>query len=153
VLRALAPFVFLSATGTFITLAVNYLGEAGRRVPLVVAAVAINLVLDLILIPSIGIVGGAVGTDVAFAFYVLGHLWICARLLRFQVRPLVRTVLRALAAAGVTASVLTIFGTTDLSVAEAIAGSLLGGFVYLGTLLATRELSRGELAAILPVRH
>ena len=43
------------------------------------AAVAINLVVDVVLIPRIGIVAGAIGTDLALAVYVPAHLWICAR--------------------------------------------------------------------------
>jgi O-antigen/teichoic acid export membrane protein len=153
VLRALAPFVFLSATGTFITLAVNYLGEAGRRVPLVLGAVGVNLVLDLILIPEIGILGGAVGTDVAFSLYVLGHLWICARLLHFQVAPLITTLVRALAAAGAACAVLAAFGTADLSAGDAVAGAVLGGSAYVGILVATGALSRRDLEILLPGRR
>ena len=43
------------------------------------AAVAINLVVDVIFIPRIGIVAGAIGTDLALAVYVPAHLWICSR--------------------------------------------------------------------------
>jgi O-antigen/teichoic acid export membrane protein len=153
VLRALAPFVLLSATGTFITLAVNYLGEARRRVPLVLAAVAVNLVLDLILIPEIGIVGGAVGTDVAFTLYVLGHLWICARLLSFRLAPLVGTLVRALVAAGAACAVLAAFGTADLSAVDAVVGGVLGAAAYLGTLIATGAVSRRDLVGLRPERQ
>ena len=83
VLRTLAPFMFLTAIGTFVTLSVNYLGEARRRLPLALATVVVNAAIDLILIPDIGVLGRAVGTDAAFTLYVVAHLWICRRLLGF----------------------------------------------------------------------
>ena len=109
VLRALAPFIFLSGLGTYITITVNYLGEARRRVPLAIVTVLMNVVLDLILLPSIGVVGGAIATDVAFAVFAAGHFWICWDALRFPVRPLVRALARVLGAAAAMAGVLALF--------------------------------------------
>jgi O-antigen/teichoic acid export membrane protein len=147
VLRALAPFIFLSALGTFITLAVNYLGEARRRVPLAAAAVLLNLVIDLVLIPEIGVVGGAIGTDVAFTLYVVGHFWITKQVLGLPLRPVALTLARCLAGAGAMAATLALFGTAELSVAEALVGGAAGLAVYFSALLASGEISQGELAA------
>ena len=148
VLRALAPFVFLSAIGTCVTLAVNYIGEARSRVPLAIAAVLVNLVLDLILIPDIGVVGAAVGTDVAFAVYVAAHLRICGRLLEVSFRPLIGTLARALVAAGAMAAVLAAFGTGDLAAFEIVAGAVCGVAAYCGVLLAAGAVSRREIATL-----
>ncbi len=148
VLRALAPFVFLSAIGTFVTLAVNYIGEARSRVPFAVGAVLVNLAIDAVLIPDIGVIGGAVGTDVAFALYVLAHLWICRRLLGFSLRPLVGTLVRALVAAGAMAGVLAAFGTSDLSTLEVVCGALAGAAVYCAVLLAAGAVSISEIATL-----
>jgi O-antigen/teichoic acid export membrane protein len=148
VLRALAPFVFLSAIGTFVTLAVNYIGEARSRVPFAVGAALVNLAIDAILIPDIGVIGGAVGTDVAFALYVLAHLWICRHLLGFSPRPLIGTFVRALVAAAAMAAVLGAFGTSHLSTLEAVCGALGGAAVYCVVLLAAGAVSRSEIAAL-----
>lgn len=148
VLRALAPFMFLSAIGTFVTLAVNYIGEARSRVPFAVGAVLVNLAIDAVLIPDIGVIGAAVGTDVAFALYVLAHLWICRRLLGFSPRPLIGTLVRALVAAGAMAGVLAAFGTSDLSTLELVCGALTGAGVYCAVLLAAGAVSVGEIAAL-----
>jgi O-antigen/teichoic acid export membrane protein len=147
VLRALAPFIFMSAIGTFVTLAVNYLGEARRRVPLAISAVALNAAIDAVLLPSIGVIGAAVGTDVAFGFYVLGHLWLCARLLRFELGPLISTLVRSLAAAAVAAGVLAAFGTSGITALDAVLGVPAAIAAYGLTLLVTRELSGSDLAA------
>jgi O-antigen/teichoic acid export membrane protein len=147
VLRALAPCVFLSGIATFVTLVVNYLGEARRRIPLAIGAVLVNLVIDLILIPDVGVVGAAVGTDVAFTAYVAGHLWICRALLDFSLRPLAPTLVRSLAAAAGMAAVLAAFGTSDLSAPALLVGAICAISVYIAALLLTRELSGTELAA------
>jgi O-antigen/teichoic acid export membrane protein len=148
VLRALAPFMFLSAPGTFVTLAVNYLGEARRRIPIAVGAVIVNLILDAILIPKIGVLGGAIGTDVAFGLYVLAHLGVCRDLLGFSLERLLTTLARCLAAAGVMTAVLALFGTSSLSPLAAAAGTLAGVGSYVAVLVVSGELSRTELGSL-----
>ena len=145
VLRALTPFVFLSGLATVVSMAVNYLGEARRRIPIAVSALAANVVIDVILIPDIGIVGGAIGTDVAFAIYVPAHLMICRRLLGIDLRPLGVTLVRSLVAAALMAGALVPFGTSEVSVPMLVAGTLLGTLIFAAALLATREITIGEL--------
>lgn len=146
VLRALAPFAFMLGIGTLVTLSVNFLGDARRRVPLAIGALVLNLVIDLILIPKIGIVGGAIGTDVAFLLYVLGHLWICKRELDFATKPFVATTLRCLIAAAIMALPLLAIGTSALSALELVGGMVVATLLYLGALWATREVSRADLS-------
>jgi O-antigen/teichoic acid export membrane protein len=148
VLRALAPFMFMSALGTFITLTVNYLGEARRRVPLAIGVVLVNLIVDAVLIPDVGVVGGAIGTDVAFALYVIGHLAICKRLLGYSLESVLATLGRSLVASAAMAAVLAAIGTSGLSALELVAGAAGGIAAYATTLIVTRELSRAELAAL-----
>jgi heme-degrading monooxygenase HmoA len=62
VLRALTPYVFLAGLAPLVSLAVNFLGEARRRIPIALGAVAVNVAIDVTLIPRIGIVAGAIGT-------------------------------------------------------------------------------------------
>jgi len=145
VFRALAPYVLMVGVGPVIALSVNYLGEARRRIPLAVGALVINVVLDLILIPKIGIVAGAIGTDVAFGFFLTGHLLIARSLLGLNLRPLGATLIRVSAAAGVMAGVLFAFGTETLTTIEWIAGGALGLAAYAGVLVATREIGRREI--------
>lgn len=148
VLRGLAPFAFMLGIGTLLTLAVNFLGEARKRVPIAIVALALNVGIDLLLIPEIGVVGGAVGTDVAFAFYVVGHAWICSREIRFDTRSAGITVLRCLIAAAAMAGVLALFGSSSLSALAWVGGSLAAVVVYLLSLVALRELSREDLSEL-----
>jgi O-antigen/teichoic acid export membrane protein len=146
VLRALAPFVFLSGLGTYITITVNYLGEARRRVPLAIVAVLINAAIDLALLPSIGVVGGAIATDIAFGVFVAGHFWICRDALDIPLRPLAFSLARCLAAVAVMAGVLALFGTSSLSPIEWVAGSTGALVAYVLALRLLGELDRDEIA-------
>lgn len=145
VLRALAPYIFLSGLAPLLSVAVNYLGEARRRVPIAIGAVLVNVILDLLLIPAIGIVGAAVGTGVAYALYVPAHFLICRQMIELPLRPIAATLARSLVAAGAMAGVLALFGTSDLSVAKWVGGSVAGAAAFGAVLAATGELSRREL--------
>ena len=73
VLTALAPYIFFSGLAPTVTLSVNYVGEARRRVPIALATVVLSLGGSALLIPSHGLIGAAVATDVAYGFYTLAH--------------------------------------------------------------------------------
>lgn len=145
VLRALAPYVFLAGVAPFVSVAVNYLGDARRRLPIAVSAVLLNLVLDLALIPPYGVVGSAVASDLSFLIYVPGHVWLASRLVDVPLRSIALTLGRCLLAAAAMAIVLALAGTDDLSVAGWLLGSA-GGLLAFGTvLLATGEVGPAEL--------
>ena len=94
--------------------------------PIAVATLLISVGLDFALIPPLGIDGATVATDAAYGFYVLGHLSICKRLLDLPLRPVVRDLARALAAAAVMCGVMALFGTEDLGVVAIVLGSAAG---------------------------
>jgi O-antigen/teichoic acid export membrane protein len=131
--------------GPLLALSINYLGEARSRVPLAIGAVTLNAVIDVILIPKIGIVAGAIGTDVAFLFFVLGHVVIIRRLIDLPLRPLGLTLARAALAALAMAAVLFAFGTGKLGAAELVVGAVLALATYVGVLMATAELTPAHL--------
>jgi len=146
VLRALTPYVFLAGAAPVVSISATYLGEARRRIPVVLAADATNVLLDLMLLPRIGVVGAAVGSDAGFLLYVPAHLLICRRKLGFSLRPLVLTTLRVLTAAAAMAAILAAVGT-ELTPALWVIGAAGGTAGFVATLLVTRELSLGELRA------
>ena len=149
-LRALAPYVFLLGLGPLASLAVNFLGEARRRVPIAIVTVIVNVVIDLILIPDIGIVGGAIGTSVAYAIYVPAHLWVCRRLVGLPLMPLFSALLRTLPAAAAMAGVLVLFGTgEDVGVLPLLAGAVVGTLTFVAGVLATGAIGRQEAREVL----
>jgi O-antigen/teichoic acid export membrane protein len=149
VLRVLAPYIFLTGFGTLVSISVNYLGEAARRVPIALATVAINLVLDLLLVPSMGATGGAIGTDAAYALYAPAHLWICQRMLSLDLRPIAGTSLRALLAGAPATGVLFLFGDQLSPPFMTIIGGVLAIAVLLAILWLSGEVSTTEFRAVL----
>jgi O-antigen/teichoic acid export membrane protein len=148
VLRGLAPYIFLSGIAPLVSLGVNYLGQAPRRIPIAVGAIVANLVIDVILIPRIGIVGGAIGSDVGYAVYVPLHLAICRHELGIELRPLGRVLARGLLAAAAMGCVLALAGTgATLSIGQWALGVILGPLAFLAVLLLSRELHIFELRA------
>jgi O-antigen/teichoic acid export membrane protein len=147
VLRAFAPFVFLAGIGQIFSFAANYLGQAGRRLPIALAAVGINVLVDVLLIPRIGIVAGAIGTDIAIAVYVPAHVWICARVVDLPLGSMLLTLARTLLAACAMGAVLFLVGTSQLSPAQWILGAVSASAAYVGAHILLRELSLDELRA------
>ena len=145
VLRALAPYAFLIGPSPLISGAVNYLGAARGRVPIAIGALALNFAIDLVLLPEIGIVGGAIGTDIAYTLYVAAQFWICWRLLGLALRPLGLALLQTLVAAGAMSAALAVFGISDVSVPLLIVGGALGIAVYVVALTVLRAVSVDEL--------
>ncbi len=148
VIRALTPFILLTSVTSLLTSPLNYAGEGRRRIPIVFAALIVNAAIDVVLIPEIGVLGAAIGTDVAYAIYGGAHLWLCHRLLDLPLKPLATTAVRAALAAGVMAGVLALVGTDSLSALDWLVGPPLAGLAFVATLLATRELSLGEIRTL-----
>lgn len=142
VLRALAPFVFLNGFGFLVSVSANFLGEASSRLPVAVATVLTNIALDLLLVPRLGVMGGAVGTDAAYLLYAPAHLLICRRVLGISLRPAVLTFARVALAGSLMTGALLYFG--DSTAVTAIPRTALGGVVGLAIFLLTLYLS-GEV--------
>jgi O-antigen/teichoic acid export membrane protein len=145
VLRFLALFIFLRGLGPLITTTVNYLGRASQRIPIVLTALGINVIIDLLLLPRVGVVGAAIGAGVGDCIYVPAHFLICRRELGLKTRPLALTLVRALLAAAAMGAVLWATGMARLTLQEWILGGLAGTIAFAVVLLLTRELSNAEL--------
>lgn len=144
VLRALVPFEVLSGLGLLFSLTANYLGVARRRVPIALLTLAINFGLDIILIPRIGIMGAAIGTDVAYAFYAPAHAWICANILGLSLKPVARPALCVAIGAAAMSGILALFGTGHLSTMRIVLGGILGSAVYLTVVVGTGTITANE---------
>jgi O-antigen/teichoic acid export membrane protein len=148
VLRALAPFVFLSGLAPLVSTTVNYVGRARRRVPIVLASTAVTVGACLVLIPAIGVVGGAIAADGAYVIYVPAHLWMAARALGVPLRPILVSLMRAALGAAAMAIPLAAAGTVSLAPLEWIWGIPAAAAAYALVVLATGELTREELTAM-----
>jgi O-antigen/teichoic acid export membrane protein len=146
VLRALAPFVLLSGIAQLTTLSVNFLGEAWRRVPFAIAMLSVNTVIDIVLLPRIGIVAGAIGTSAAYAIWVPAHVWVLRRYGGLPVRPFLVTLARAGVAGAAMLGTLALIGTGVVPVPLMLLGAVLGPAVYLAVLFSLRELGSDDIA-------
>lgn len=129
VLQALAPFVLLSGPAMLASLTVNYLGAGRQRVPVAIAALGVNALWDLIFLSQMGIVAGAIGTDLAYAIWVPAHLLILRRMLDVSLRPIVLDFARAALAAGVACLPLLALGTAP-GLVVLVLGCAIAGVVY-----------------------
>jgi O-antigen/teichoic acid export membrane protein len=145
VLRVCAPVVIFSGLSPILASAANYLGEAHRRVPLALAALGLNIAIDLILVPRIGIVAGAIGTGVALLVYTAGHLRICARALGRSFRPLLPTLATGLLGGLGVAIVLFLIGTGSVGPIGWLIAIVCTPTLYLGVLMGTGEVTVSEL--------
>jgi O-antigen/teichoic acid export membrane protein len=148
VLQLLAPLVFLTGIGALTSMSVNYLGEARRRVPIAIVTALVNFVVDLVLLPRIGVIGAAIGTDVAYTLYVIGHLWICTTMLKLDLSALGLTFARTMLAGVAMSAVLAWFGTESLSALQVVGGAVAGSLAYAAMLIITRELTGRDVSAV-----
>jgi O-antigen/teichoic acid export membrane protein len=147
VLRALGPYVLLSGLGALLAMTVNYMGEARRRVPIALGCVLVNLAIDMILIPRIGVVAGAIGSGVAMAIFVPAHVHILRARIDISLRPSAITTLRAALAAALSAIPHVLAGTDSLSALEWVWGGTAALAAYVAALIVLREVSPAELRA------
>jgi O-antigen/teichoic acid export membrane protein len=118
------------------------------RIPIVLAALVINAVLSVILIPELGPLGGAIATSVAYAVYMPAHLVFLHRALRLDLRALALTLVRGVVAAGALAGVLALFGTRDVGNAELVLGGLAGLAAFAAVLVVTGEVRRDDIRTL-----
>jgi O-antigen/teichoic acid export membrane protein len=141
VMQVLSVTAFVSAPAALLSVSVNYLGAAQRRVKIIFLTLLLGVVATYVLIDALGLVGAAVADDVVTIVYVVANLWLCAQLISVGVRSLIMSVSRVLVAAGLMALVLWIVGTDHLSPAQWVIGGVAGLAAYLGGLLICGEVS------------
>jgi O-antigen/teichoic acid export membrane protein len=147
VFRALTPFILLCGIAPLVSLSINYLGFAKQRLPIAAGTVIVNLVIDLILVPKIGVVAGAIGTDVAYIGYVLGHVWLARRTSNLNLSEMTLSAARCLVAGAVMAASLLLWGT-NVSIPILVLGGAVGLAVYGVMLLASGEVRVAELLGL-----
>jgi O-antigen/teichoic acid export membrane protein len=143
--RVLSIAAYLYGLAPLVSVSANFLGAANRRIPLMVGAALINTVIDLILIPRIGIMAGAIGTAAALLVMDLGHIFICRRYVEVPLAPLGLSALRTLIAAAVMAAVLLACGT-EPSAPLLVLGAVTGPVAFAATLIVLREMAVADLA-------
>jgi O-antigen/teichoic acid export membrane protein len=92
VMYALAPYLYLSATLPLLSLALVYTGRGSARAAIYAGALALNVVLDLALLGPLGVMGAAIGSNVALALLLALHVRFLRDLPGLGVRALARPI-------------------------------------------------------------
>ena len=148
VTRALAPWVMFAGLAPIASSTLDYLGKARQRLPFAVGAVATNALIDVVLLPRIGVVAAAIGTDVGIAVFTLGALWLCAQSLDYRLPEFLHDA-RSLLLPG--AAALAIMAPVALVTSETVVliASLIAATAAAGAIVARRE-EGSRLARLLP---
>jgi O-antigen/teichoic acid export membrane protein len=145
-LRQLTPYVFAAGLSALVASALNYLGEARRRLPIAVGDLLLTAGLTAGGLALFDLSGAAYAADVVSVLYVAIHVWLIHRLVGLPMGALGLTLLRTLLAAAAAAGVLLAYGTSSLEVWEWLVGGAGALAAYFGVLLVTGELGLDDLA-------
>jgi stage V sporulation protein B len=148
IMQVMTVAYFVGAPASLVSVAVTYLGEARRRLIIMIVTLAVGVGMTYVLLKAVGVVGAAIADDLIQIVYIAANLWICSLLIAVDLRRLARSTVCTLLAAGAMALALAAFGTGHLSALEWIGGACAGGVAYGAVLILTRELSVAELRAV-----
>jgi O-antigen/teichoic acid export membrane protein len=148
VMQVLSVAAFVAAPASLLSVSVNYLGAAQRRVKIIAVTLALGIVATYLMIDVAGLVGAAIADDIVIVVYVGATLLLCARLIAVDLSAVATSVGRIAIAAGAMAATLLIVGTDHLTAAQWLVGGAAGAAAYLGVLFITGELSVLELRSL-----
>lgn len=126
-----AVFLPFYAAASVLSMILGYQGEAGYRAAVVGAAIVVNVLLHLILIPRAGIMGAAVATQLAYVPVVLLYANRVRKTVGLPWRADLPDLLRVLA--GTVAAILlalVVYRLGARSILSAMAGTLAGALLY-----------------------
>ncbi|MFB6159823.1 MAG: flippase [Haloferacaceae archaeon] len=149
-IRVLTLFVVFKAIDDITHLALDYLGEARLRAVAKGGGAVVNVGLNVLLIPRVGIVGAAVATVCTYAAIVAVNLGLIHRELSLPLGDLARAVARI---SGVTVGMAVAVGVLVRYVSDVLTLAAVVSFgVGLWALLAVASglLDRRQLNALLP---
>ncbi len=106
------------------------------------ASAVLNIILNIILIPPMGILGAAVATLIAYVVLGISVLLVSRRYLKFDINP--AFIFKSIISSAVMA--LCIWLIAPASIAMVIVSIFAGVLIYFGILLGLKGLSRGEIS-------
>ena len=145
-LRVMSLFLLSISFGVVIAPILDYLGEAPRRARWMMISVAVNIGLNLLLIPRYGALGAALATVVTHGPFVLNNLRFLADRIGLSRRRLAAS-LAPIVGASFAASVVAVLALNWR--ANLLVGLISGAAVYLGLIFAFGVVSRVELAEVI----
>ncbi|UTF52960.1 flippase [Natronosalvus rutilus] len=111
VLQVLAAYAVLQAVTNLTSNGLDYLGRARSRAVVKGTTAALNVVLNVLLIPTLGVVGAAIATVITYSMYTLANVYIIHQEFSLRLGYLVRRLVAIGAITGIMA--LTVAAVTD----------------------------------------
>ncbi len=93
VLQVLGLYVILRAITRITSNALDFLGRAKSRAVIKGITSTLNVILNIILIPLIGVVGAAIATVITYSVYTIANVYIIGQEFELRFKPIVRDVL------------------------------------------------------------
>ncbi|WP_313696278.1 flippase [Halorarum halobium] len=129
VVQVFSGFIFVNAINKVTSDGLDYLGRARSRAVVKTATAVANFLLNLVLIPTMGVVGAAIATVITYTVYTGANVWVIHSELEFSLRRVARH-------AGIVCLVTAGMGAVVVSVLPMVSGILtLVGAVVVGLLV------------------
>jgi O-antigen/teichoic acid export membrane protein len=105
VLQLLGLYLLLMATNQMVSNALHYLGRARSSAMLRSTTAILNLALNVILIPTYGVIGAAIATVITFSIYTIGQIYVAHKEIKFRFRPIIKNLLSIFLVTGIMSGV------------------------------------------------
>jgi len=92
VLQVFGTYVVFLGVNQIMSTGLNYLGKAKIRAITKVSTATLNLILNVILIPTVGVIGAAAATASTYSLYALLNFYIIQREIPFQMKNVSRDI-------------------------------------------------------------
>ncbi len=144
VLQILTIYAVFYAVDNLVGSGLDFLGRARERAIARTGSALLNVALNLVLIPSMGVVGAAIATVISYGIYTLTNVYILSTEVKLRYRYLFEQLLATVAITGVMSAAVYLFvdSITGFSTMFAVAGLgvvIWGGFVTAFGLLDVRR--------------
>ena len=133
VLQVLALYIIFRAMTTITENSLDYLGRARARAVIKLPTVGLNIVLNILLIPRLGVVGAALATVVSYGFFTLATMYIMQTELDLRIRYLGRQTAKIIAITAIMAAVVAL-GLQFVSSLFSLLLIILAGTIIWGVL-------------------
>ncbi|WP_336024178.1 flippase [Halobellus salinisoli] len=145
VLQVMAGFMFVNAINKVTSDGLDFLGRARERAMVKTATAVANFLLNLVLIPRIGVVGAAVATVITYTVYTVANVYVIHTELALNVGSIARLLVAVAGIAAVMGGVVQLLvpmvsGVVSLVLVVGVGVAVWGVLATLGGLLDLKRI-------------
>lgn len=109
VLQVLAVYALLRTVTTLTSSGLDYLGRAQERAVAKIVTSVLNAILNVLLIPSIGVLGAAIATVITYSIYTFVNVYIIGTVFDIRIGQLVRHLIVVLLITSIMSAIVSVF--------------------------------------------